>query len=404
MRRLRLPVHLSDEGTGAPERLPACPSFTMFPLRRAAGGPAPVPVVRPGEAVTASQCLATSPQAALHASCAGVVERVDAQAIHLRCDPGAAWVPEPAPALSRLAQEDFGRFLAEAGIVGMGGSQFPAAVKFASAPRVETVVVNGAECEPGTTIDTQLLLHAPDLLGVGADALARATGASQCVLALGHTPQAARIAALYPWRSVRMPPGYPAGAERLVLERVMGQRPPAGILPGDLGALVQNVATVRAIGRALRDGIPCVERPLTLLDFITGRRRNLIVPVGMPVGQVAVACGWTIPPDAVLVAGGLMMGMAVPPETPVTRGTTSLAILPGGGTSEEPCVRCGACYDACPLGLHPIELAERCQSEPKPYRDATRTQLAECFLCGVCSAVCPARIPIAARLREARYG
>lgn len=404
MKRLRVSVTLVDEGDGAPEPLAACPSHLAFPLRRSAGGPLPEPRVKPGDTLASGDCLAESPQAAVHAACAGTVASVDATTVRIECTPGAPWSFVAQASLAAVTQRGFGQFLAAAGIVGMGGGQFPASVKFAASRGVHTLVVNGAECEPGTTIDTQLLLHDGELVRIGAEALASAVGATEIVLAIGHAEQSDRIGAAHAWRLLHVPAGYPAGAERLVLEKLTGRRPPASILPAKLGVLVQNVATVRAIGRALRDGVPCVERPLSVIDIAAGRRRNLIVPVGIAAEDVFAACGWSLPSDAAIVAGGLMMGALVGPRTPVTRGTTSLVLVPRGAFEERACIRCGACYDRCPLGLHPIDLAERVRAEARPFRTATQAQLSECFLCGVCSSVCPSRIPIAARLREARYG
>lgn len=403
--RFQIALELEDEDDGAPVRLALCPARLTLTLRRAAGGPAPQPCVAVGDSVAAGDCLAESPKAAVHAPCAGTVAAVAGQ-IRLDCDPGAPWREPVQAGLADAATGDFGAFLARAGVVGMGGGKFPASVKFASAVGVHTLVVNGVECEPGTTIDAELLSHASDLVRAGAEALARAAGASTIVLAVGPSDKAVRAASLYPWKTLRMPGGYPGGAERLIVWRLTGRRLPAGALPARVGVLVQNVATVRAIGRAVRDGVPCVERPLSVLHPVLRKRRNLVVPVGIAAADVFAACGWPLAEGSTVVAGGLMMGQRLDSATaPVTRGTTSLTLLPAATPvpRSRACIRCGACHDACPLELHPIDIAERVDGTARPLPTTVRAQLEECFLCGVCSAVCPARIPIAARLREARH-
>lgn len=305
--RFRVSLALDDEDDGVPIRLASCPAELFLTLRRTAGGPAPVPCVALGDSVAAGDCVAESPKAAVHASCAGVVASV-AGHIRLRCTAGTSWTDPVQAGLAEAAGGDFGAFLARAGIVGMGGGEFPASAKFAVAAGIHTLVVNGVECEPGTTVDTELLLHASELVCAGAEALARAAGASAIVLAVAGSDKARRAASLYPWRALRMPAGYPGGAERLIVRRLTGRRLPAGALPTRVGLLVQNVATVRAIGRAVRDGVPCVERPLSVLHPELRKRRNVIVPVGIAAADVAAACGWPLPEGAAVIAGGLMMG------------------------------------------------------------------------------------------------
>jgi Na+-translocating ferredoxin:NAD+ oxidoreductase subunit C len=257
------------------------------------------------------------------------------------------------------------------------------------------------------TVDESILIADPALVRAGAEALARAVGAREIVLAVKRCAgRGSLLKELYGWRLAQMPVRYPSGAERLIVEHLTRTALPAGFLPLHAGFLVHNVATIRAMGRAARDGVPCVERPLSVMDLVRRTRQDLIVPVGMAMGDVLEACGLSLAGEQVLVAGGLMMGCRVEASTPVSKGTTSIAIMAAARAArrERPCIRCGACNDICPVGVHPIQLALRVTGAARPFPPRTQVHLDECFLCGACSGVCPADIAIAARLRDAKRG
>jgi electron transport complex protein RnfC len=283
---------------------------------------------------------------------------------------------------------------------------FPASRKLAASQGVRTVVINAVECEPGTTIDKALLLHHAPLIQAGVKASADACGAKRIVIAIARSRNLfRRLRELYPFDVVMMPRGYPGGAERLIVKKLTGKMLPAGAYPGQVGILVQNVATLRAVGRALLDNIPVVERPLTIAAPHRRLHHDVIAPVGMTVGALLEACGaaWD-PEDEALIAGGLMMGRAVQPETEITKGTTSLLLLRKSAliARETNCIHCGACNVACPLGLHPIGIVNPVREGQRPLPRVVATQLEECFLCGACAAVCPARIPLVKHIKEGK--
>lgn len=301
---------------------------------------------------------------------------------------------------------DYPAFLETIGLVGMGGGMFPTARKVKASRGVHTLVINGVECEPGITIDQAILLHHSRWIIAGAEASARAVGATRIVLAVKKERALIRkLRQLYPsFDLLTLPRSYPAGAEKLILRKLLRRMPPPGALPFHLGGLVQNVASLRAIGRALLDGIPAIERPLTLAAPDSEVYHNLVVPVGMTFGELLKMAGCAYDPEKqILVAGGLMMGREVSADETVTLGTTSVLVLNRARveTRETDCIRCGACYDACPLKLHPIALVDVIRND-QPHSAAFKSQLKECFLCGACSAVCPARIPLAVHLREGK--
>jgi electron transport complex protein RnfC len=319
-------------------------------------------------------------------------------------DPG--WHPVPAAEPLRQKNQSYADFLDAIGLVGMGGSMFPAARKLAACKDVHTVVINAVECEPGITIDRSLLLHHADLVKAGAEASASACGARRIVIAIARSRKLSRVLrARYPFDIVSMPTGYPGGAERLIVKKLSGQLLPPDVFPGQIGYLVQNVASLRAIGRALIDNIPVVERPLTVSAPHRQIHHDVIVPVGMPLGDVVEACGVTWDGETeILVAGGLMMGKAQLPTAHVSKGTTSIMLMPRSAleTRETHCINCGACNAACPLGLHPIGMVKPVQEETRPLPASVTTQLDACFLCGACAAVCPARIPLVKHIKEGK--
>jgi electron transport complex protein RnfC len=317
--------------------------------------------------------------------------------------------PEPDRSVHELEEitpETCPGFIEKIGLVGMGGSGFKTAEKIRACIGAHTLVINGVECEPGITIDQTVLLHHSNWVKAGVEASAKAIGAKRIVLAVkNNKEQIAQLRTLYPnYDMVPFPGRYPAGAEKLILKKLEGKMPPPGIRPYQLGYLVQNVVSLRAIGRALLDGIPVVERPLTLAMPSTGFYKNIIAPVGLLIGEVLES--FNLPYDEsrhLITASGLMMGHEVATTDCIEKTTTSLILLERDPleAKERGCIRCGACYTACPLGLHPFALTELIQNG-KTNSAAFQAQMTECFLCGACSAVCPSHIPLVQTLTEGK--
>ncbi|MCC7300961.1 MAG: 4Fe-4S dicluster domain-containing protein [Verrucomicrobia bacterium] len=315
-------------------------------------------------------------------------------------------LPMNLPAPVSFSTADYPAFLETIGLVGMGGGIFPVSRKIRASCGVHTLVINAVECEPGITIDQALLLYHSRWIIAGAEASARAVGAKRIVLAVKKEPELIKqLCKLYPsFDLLIMKRTYPAGAERLILRKLLRRMPPPGALPFHLGVLVQNAATLRAAGRAILDGIAAVERPLTLVAPDAGCYQNLIAPVGITFSELLESSGCAYDQERqILIAGGLMMGRAVSSDERVTLGTTSVLVLnrSRAETKETDCIRCGACYDVCPLKLHPIALVDIIRKK-QPHSEAFKSQMKECFLCGACAAVCPARIPLAVHLREGK--
>jgi electron transport complex protein RnfC len=304
-----------------------------------------------------------------------------------------------------ISANTFPDFLEKIGLVGMGGSGFPAAEKIRAGIGAQTLVINGVECEPGITIDQTILLYESEKVKSGAEASAKAIGAKSIVLAVkNNKDQIAELKKLYPYDMVPFPDRYPAGAEKLILKKLTGKMPPPGSRPYQQGYLVQNVISLRAIGRALLDGVPVVERPLTLAMPSTGFYKNIVAPVGLLIQEVLETFDLPYTPvEHIIVASGLMMGHEMASDDCIEKTTTSLIILNRKKLEgrERGCIRCGACNTACPLGLHPFTLTELIKNG-KTDSTAFQAQMTECFLCGACSAVCPSHIPLVQTLKEGK--
>ena len=311
------------------------------------------------------------------------------------------------PGLDEIDPATFPDFLDEIGLVGMGGSGFQTSQKIRASIGAHTLVINGIGCEPGISIDQSVLLSESLWVAAGAHACAQAIGAKKVVLATKNDP--AYIAELEKrygeFEIVPFSDRYPAGAEKLILKKLTGKIPPPGTRPYQRGYLVQNAVSLRAVGRAIIDGIPVVERPLTLAMPSRQFHKNCIVPVGLSVREVLEAYALPYDPAThLIVDSGLMMGNEVGPDDFVEKTTLSLFVLerdPALETPERPCIRCGACNTSCPLGLHPFALTEKIK-KGKTKSAAFKAQLTDCFLCGVCSAVCPSDIPLVQTLTEGK--
>jgi electron transport complex protein RnfC len=295
----------------------------------------------------------------------------------------------------------------QSGLAGMGGSMFPYARKSRAAidAKVHTLVVNGVECEPGVEIDEGILCHQHDLFLEGVNAVTKAFNISRRVVAVrkSASKRMAQALAQDGFELLVMPDTYPGGAGKLIVGKLLGRIPGTGIHNSALGCLVMCSTSLWALGRFIREGRPSIDRPLTIVaPGMTSR--NMIVPIGTPISHILQTCN--VPYDStqhLLVAQGRMMGQAVTPDYTILKGSISLAVIPRTRRlfrREDPCILCGSCFDACPLHLHPIGMADRIREDR--FTPSLTTQLNECFLCGACSAVCPSDIPLAEIFRKGK--
>lgn len=387
-------------------------------LGQSIGKPAKA-VVKPGETVAKGQLIAAADgmvSANVHSPIDGKVKKLDR--VHT---PQGYWTDaviiepvaqgEDIPAIEYRARtraevqsmspEEIIAAVREAGVVGLGGATFPTDVKLRvpQGMKAECVIINGAECEPYLTCDDRLMREQARKVASGAEVLMRAVGVSRGVVAIEENKPEA-IAAMR--EAVQEVDGlsvevlkkrYPQGGEKQLIAAVMGREVPDGALPVAVGAIVDNVATAAAVHDALYLGKPLTERVVTVTGDIP-QGGNYMVPLGVPVKVILERAGVSITDDMKVIAGGPMMGRAVSsPDAPTTKGLSGLTVLYGDTRrQEEPCIRCGACMNACPMGLEPylfIALARRGR-----WEDMRSSKVMNCVECGSCSYICPASKPL----------
>ncbi len=412
-----LTAHLPVENAPVPERV-------FLPLSQHIGAPAE-PSVKIGDKVKVGDKIAEARgfvSANIHASVTGVVRSIRdcpnvfgrlSPAIEIETTDDAPFVPDKnrENALS-LPPNTLIPFIREAGIVGMGGATFPTHVKL-SPPEdkpIDTLIINGVECEPYLTADHRLMLEHPSEILKGIVYLHHILGARFAFLAIeANKPDAIRLMEETAQDSkiniVSVPKRYPQGAEKQLIKTLTNKEVPSGGgLPMDVGAVVQNVGTTFAIYEAIRWGKPLIERIVTVTGRGVRTPKNLRVRLGTPVQEILDLCGgWKTEPGK-LILGGPMMGInQFDTRVPVTKGTSGILLLPREEVGEyhpHTCVRCGHCVSVCPMGLLPNFLG--IFSEFDRFEDAERYHLLDCIECGSCTYICPAKRPLVQMIRYAK--
>jgi electron transport complex protein RnfC len=300
----------------------------------------------------------------------------------------------------------------DAGVVGLGGAGFPTGVKMRLAlqKKVHTLLINGGECEPYLTCDDRLMQEKAAEIINGVALMVQAIGCKQAIVAIeDNKPNS--IEAMTQASShldkinvQTVPSLYPMGSERHLVKAVTGKAIAPGQLSTELGILVHNVATARAVYHAIRYQRPLVDRVLTVSGQGIETPKNLLVPIGTPVHEILTACGGMKIGAHRIVAGGPMMGQVIPsPYSPVDKSVGGLLVLVHEEVRTEQshdCVRCGRCVQACPMGLMPFQMAAH--SKVSDYEGARDYGLDHCLLCGACSYVCPSKLPLVQHFQHAR--
>ncbi|MCL6450782.1 MAG: electron transport complex subunit RsxC [Acetobacteraceae bacterium] len=434
---MRLPAqkHLT---LGRPLEEAPDPGRVAILLRQHPGPPCRA-LVHEGDDVLLGQKVG-EPESALaapvHASVSGRVEAVEpwphpdggeALAVVIASDGLDRRCPglEPAPDPLSLPPAELVSRIREAGIVGMGGAGFPTSAKLdlPAGARIDAYLLNGAECEPYLTSDHRLLVERAGTVVRGFLALMRAVGAPRGLVALERgrhgAAEALRAAieaepALSDPQSrgaaphievVLLPERYPWGSERHLIRGLLGRTVPSGCFPVHVGVLVSNVATAAAVAEALYLGLPLIRRAVTVSGPGVARPSNLWARIGTPAEVLIEHCGGYSAPPARLILGGPMMGRAQPTaRVPITKTTSGVLVFTAAEDGREPppspCIRCGRCVGACPMGLLPGVLAEL--AERGLLEEADRWHLRDCVECGCCAYVCPAGRPLVQAIRLAK--
>jgi len=402
------------------------PAEVLLPLSQHAGKPA-VPIVKPGDRVERGDKIAEADgfvSVPMHATAAGTVADIELQphpmgdyqlAIRIEVDPNSAQAPRPrmVPEWEGLSPDGIVKAVQAAGVVGLGGAAFPTHVKLMppKEAQLDTLIINGCECEPYLTTDHRTMVDYPERVQLGVRIMMRCLGVKRALIGIERNkPDAIEIIekTLPSDIDVEVMPltvKYPQGAEKMLIKAVLDREVPSGKLPLNVGAVVQNVASVATIAEVFETGLPLIERIVTVTGRGVKRPSNLIVPVGTRLRDLLDACGGLTEDAREIVNGGPMMGMAQANiDAPVIKGTTGIVVLTESEVKQRqtyPCIRCGHCLDACPVFLNPQLMGKLAQSGR--YADmANGAHLWDCMLCGCCSYVCPSNIPLSQLFSVAR--
>jgi len=419
-------VHPDDNKKTAALAIDDCPlpSLLTLPIRQHIGQ-ACEPIVAVGDTVLRGQKIAKSQgyvSTSIHAPTSGRVVKIEDNAIvhpsgigmlsiFIEPDGEDRWL-DPLPAMADYAQRDPAEIreqIRSCGIAGLGGALFPTFIKLVRDPNhpIDTLILNGIECEPWLTCDHRLMLESADKIIAGMKILRYLVKAKRCVIAIeDNKPDAASVMreaiADCTGVEVRMLPTiYPQGSEKQLIETITGRQIPAGNIPLHIGTLCENVATTAAIADAVLEGKPLIERVVTLSGDAMPQPANLRVRIGTPINHLLRQHGIHDLAGIDIIQGGPMMGERLHHlDAPITKGSNGiLAMRHHNVAPESPCIRCGHCVQVCPVGLMPNELASHCRNDR--FEASEAFNLFDCIECGACSFVCPAHIPL---VHYFRYG
>jgi electron transport complex protein RnfC len=302
--------------------------------------------------------------------------------------------------------------LKEAGIVGMGGATFPAHVKF-SPPKgktLDTLIVNGAECEPFLTCDHQVMLEHARQIIAAIRVLHKAMGFEQILVGIEENKsdaaermrEEAEAHADLPLKVITTKVKYPQGAEKHLIHALTGRVVPKGKLPLEVGAVVSNVQTIYAMYEAFYKGKPLIDRVLTVSGDGIASPSNVRAPLGTPLSNLYEFCGGITGEPRKMIAGGPMMGIALPTvDYSVMKGSSGYLLFTEPEVPEEgPCIMCGRCVQACPMNLVPLRIAALAKAEK--FEEAKALDATSCVECGACAYRCPAKIRLVAWIRYAK--
>jgi len=397
-------------------RLPF-PDEVVLPLSQHTGKPA-VPLVQEGDRVERGDKIAEADgfiSSPVHASASGTVKAIELwphpdgtykTAIRIAVDPYSAQAPRPriVPHWEGLSPKEIVKAVQDGGVVGLGGAAFPTHVKLSPPEdaQIDTIIINGCECEPYLTTDHHIMSEYPERVHLGVRIMMHTLGVDRAMIGIEkNKPDAIEAirATLPSDLDVTVHPltvKYPQGAEKMLIEALLHREVPSGKLPMNVGVVVQNVGSCAAIAEIFETGLPLIERIVTVTGLGVVRPGNFIVPVGTKVGDLIEECGGLTEDAHEIVFGGPMMGAPQASlDVPILKGVTGVVVLSRDETKPKesyPCIRCGHCLDACPVFLNPQLLGQMALAGL--YEETVDAHIWDCMLCGCCSYVCPSNIPL----------
>ncbi len=400
------------------------PAQVVIPMSQHIGAPC-TPLVSVGDEVKLGQKIgdANAPVSApVHASVSGKVAAIEPRLNNLGNMVTAVIIENdfkdttadtvfPAPAEALESPEQITDLIREAGIVGMGGATFPTAFKITSGwGKVDTVIINGAECEPYITSDHRTMLEHPEELLKGIALIMRACKVDHAYFGIELNKKFAiellnfRGAKEMGIEIVPLKCQYPQGAEKTLIQTITGREVPPGGLPAAVGCAVFNTFTAYSVYRACYEGIPAIERVVTVSGSAIAQPKNVKVRVGTSMQWVFEQTGGFAKDPFKIIMGGPMMGLAqYDLNVPCGKGTAALLAFAGDEdkTVDEPvCIRCGQCIQACPMNLQPIYMYM--YEEKGDIEMLQKLNVTDCVECGACAYICPGRLHLTHAFKTAK--
>lgn len=411
------PPENKEETNKLPIRQFSFAPLIILPTQQHIGAPSKI-IVREGQEVARGQLLAVADgymSVPMHSPVSGTIRKISkvpvisgqmTEGIYLEPFPSSGQeVLEGSPVSLEASPEQILKGIQDAGIVGLGGAAFPTHVKLKipDGKSCEFLIINGIECEPYLTTDHRVMLEQADDIFMGIRYLLKATGAKEVIIGIEANKQDAadhltkKIPSGMAVTVKVVPVKYPQGAEKMLITSLLGKEVPSGGLPIDVHAVVVNVATTAEIGRLLPHGQGIQERVITISGPGVKKKGNYLIPTGTPLRYVLEQVGAADNISEVYM-GGPMMGVAVSNlDISIVKGTSGIIVFGEQDINKTdkifPCIKCGACVDACPISLNPSKLGILANAEAYETM-ADDFHLMDCFECGSCSFVCPSNIPL----------
>ena len=397
-------IHGTKLTRTCPTEIFPAPKRVYVSVSQHIGAPA-VPVVNVGDKVKKGTLIAAASGASsanIHSSVSGTVAEIrdivnglNQKQTYIIIDNDFSGEEELLPPIADLEPQSIIERVRLAGIVGLGGAGFPTAPKLSPKTQLDTLVINGAECEPYLTCDDRLMSERTQDIYKGIKYAARALNVSNIVIGIERNkPQAIEAFSVFDDLKVfSLKKQYPMGSEKHLIYVTTGRKVPVGKMPFDVGCCVLNIKTVLATANAVENNRPITEAFITVSGRGTVDRKNLCVPIGTPFSEIIDYCGGKTDDTVKIVAGGPMMGKALVNLDQYVRKTDSgiLCLKAHETSTDEPsnCINCGLCARKCPVRLMPMYIESFALSGD--FKEAARYGAMNCIECGLCAYNCPAK-------------
>lgn len=389
--------------------------MVTIPLLQHIGVPL-TPCVEVGEKVLKGQKIGDSQgflSVPIHSSVSGIVKKIEVMpfplmgevlTVVIENDFTDEWTElKKIEDWKKSSKEELLAVIKEKGIVGLGGAAFPTHIKLnpPADTKIEALLLNGAECEPYLNSDNRVMIEDSEKVVEGIKIMKHILGVELAVIGIEDN----KLESIEVMKNACKGTGievmplktmYPQGGEKSLIKAILNKEVPSGKLPSSVGAVVNNTTTAAAIYDAVVNGLPLLDKVVTVTGKAISEPKNLKVLIGTPINEILEYCGYNEEVVEKVVMGGPMMGMAqFKLEVPVIKGTSGLLALTKEETNAckpKPCIGCGKCVDVCPMSLEPIMYARL--AEFSQWEDMGRYHLMDCIECGSCSYICPANRPL----------